>query len=300
MTQFKVIFTGIQNAGKTSIIKVLDRQFHKLARLVPTKGAERSLSTILGFPVTKWDLGGQEKYRKEYLSSRKETLLESDVVIFVVDIQETETYTEAINYYKRVLGVLEEAGEKPDVIVCLHKADPEVYDNFKANITDLMKHCEDASKLFHHRFFVTSIYNRRSIIEAFSYACARFLPKKDAIDMLLKNFVGEVKEAGNIVEGVFLLDQNSIFISQIFENKKVESYSLTASMGILSTIESFEEVGSFSSLILEVNQEYQFYVRKVGDLYTVIVGKKFDVEKVWNLYNDNYLTDLEEILEKEE
>ncbi len=88
MKQFKVVFTGLSNAGKTSILKVLDKQFHRLANMVPTKGVERSLSTILGFPVTKWDLGGQEQYRQEYLSPKSKALLEADLLVFVVDIQD--------------------------------------------------------------------------------------------------------------------------------------------------------------------------------------------------------------------
>lgn len=300
MTEFKVIFTGISNAGKTSILLTLDRQFHKIAKLVPTKGVERSLSTILGFPVRKWDLGGQEKYRETYLKTRPETILESDVIIFVVDIQDPESYPETLEYYKNIISLLNRHEESPHILVCLHKADPEVYDRFKTQIKDLIIQFERLSEEFDPKFFITSIYNRRSIIETFSYGVSLFLPKKKSIDLMLKNYLADVKEMNGKMLGVMLWDENSIFLSMIFEDKKTEEASLTASMGILSIIESFEEKGPFDSLILEVNNAFQFCVRKVGKLYTTLVGKDLNFEKVWEIYETNYLTLLEEIIEKRE
>jgi hypothetical protein len=102
------------------------------------------------------------------------------------------------------------------------------------------------------------------------------------------------------VLGVMLWDQNAYFLSMVFDNKKVESASLTASMGILETVESFEAARTFQSLTLEINREYQFLTMKVGKLYSTIVGKNLDFDKVWKLYNQYYLDNLEEIIEKEE
>jgi hypothetical protein len=59
-----------------------------------------------------------------------------------------------------------------------------------------MKLFEDASKSWNHKFFVTSIYNRRSIVEAFSYGISQFLPKKKSMDYVLKNFVQESNQSG--------------------------------------------------------------------------------------------------------
>lgn len=300
MQQFKVVFTGLGNAGKTSILHVLDKQFHKLARMVPTKGVERSLSTILGFPVFKWDLGGQEQYREEYLKPQSTALLEADLLVFVIDIQD-EAIDDALAYYNNVLGRLRENNEKPYILIYLHKADPEVYDQYKTRINDLMKLFEGASKGWEHEFFITSVYSRRSIVEAFSFGISQFLPKRKSLDYLLQNYVVDAKDAGEKVAGVMLWDQNAFFLSMIFDDKKTEAASLKASMGILETIESFEAgEGSFQSLTLEVNNEYQFLVKKVGQLYNTIVGKALAFDKVWKLYDEHYLDNLEEILEKKE
>jgi len=298
--QFKVIFTGLSNAGKTSILNVLNKQFHKLANLVPTKGVERSLSTILGFSVHSWDLGGQQTYLNEYLTTKQDTFLQANLVIFVVDIQDWNTYTEALDYYQKVLGIIGDAGEQPYIIICLHKMDPEIYNDYKQNAADLMEMFGDASQGWDYKFFITSIYNRRSIIEAFSFGIAQFLPKKKSLEIVLKNYIADIKDAGEKVTGIMLWDENSLFLCNIFDDKKTEKASLNACIGILETIESFEKEGTFSSLFLEINKEYQFLVRKVGKVYTTIVGQQLDLKNVWKLYDNNYLTDIEEIIEGSE
>ncbi len=278
---------------------MLDKEFHKLAKLVPTKGVERSLSTILGFSIIKWDLGGQEQYRSEYLKPRSNVLLEAELVVFLVDIQEVNSYPEALEYYKKVLNKLKENEENPHLLICLHKADPEVCEKYKNNIRDLIKLFEGVSKGWDYKFYTTSIYNRRSIVEAFSYGISLFLPKKKSLDYIIRNFIAESQGAG--VLGVMLWDHNAFFLNMVFEDKKAETASLTASMGILETIESFgsSEMG-FQSLTLEVNKEFQFVVNRVGELFTTIVGHNIDFEKVWQLYEEHYLTNLEEIIEKDE
>lgn len=300
LQQFKVIFTGLANAGKTSILSVLDKQFHKLANLVPTKGVERSLSTILGFHINKWDLGGQDQYREEYLTTKQDTFLQANLMIFVVDMQDWETYTQALDYYQKVLEIIKDAGEQPYILICLHKMDPEIYSEYKNSTADVMKMFGEASQGWDYKFFITSVYNRRSIVEAFSFGIAQFLPKKKSLDLILKNFIAEVKELGEKVTGIMLWDENSLFLCNIFEDKKTEKASLNASMGILETIESFEKNDAFSSLFLEINKDYQFLVRKVGKVYTTIVGQQLNLGKIWELYDNNYLTNIEEIIEGSE
>ncbi|MGQ4874124.1 MAG: ADP-ribosylation factor-like protein [Promethearchaeota archaeon] len=57
----KILFTGLDNAGKTSIILALQREFSKIAILSPTRGAQRRIFQFLGRDIAEWDLGGQIK-----------------------------------------------------------------------------------------------------------------------------------------------------------------------------------------------------------------------------------------------
>ena len=63
----KVLFTGLDNAGKTSIISVLKREFAQIESLTPTQGSQKRIFDFLGKTIAEFDLGGQEKYRISYL-----------------------------------------------------------------------------------------------------------------------------------------------------------------------------------------------------------------------------------------
>ena len=56
----KVIFVGLDNAGKTSIILSLLREISKFAIIKPTRNAERRTFEFLGMNISEWDLGGHE------------------------------------------------------------------------------------------------------------------------------------------------------------------------------------------------------------------------------------------------
>ena len=64
----KILFTGLDDAGKTSIILALKREYSKIAIIKPTKGAQRRIFEFLGKDISEWDLGGQERYRISYLN----------------------------------------------------------------------------------------------------------------------------------------------------------------------------------------------------------------------------------------
>ena len=77
----KVLFIGLEEGGKTSILLLLDRKFSLLPSVKPTIKAKRTYYTnsLLGVHITRWDLGGQKGYRK---------------IIFVTNDSELSTYKE--------------------------------------------------------------------------------------------------------------------------------------------------------------------------------------------------------------
>ena len=44
----KILFTGLDTAGKTSIILAIQREFSKIANIKPTRGAQRRIFKYLG------------------------------------------------------------------------------------------------------------------------------------------------------------------------------------------------------------------------------------------------------------
>ena len=65
----KILFTGLDDAGKTSIILALQREFSKIAVIKPSRGAQRRIFEFLGKEISEWDLGGQISYRISYLKN---------------------------------------------------------------------------------------------------------------------------------------------------------------------------------------------------------------------------------------
>ena len=67
----KIIISGLDNAGKTSILTALDKKYDfqkEIAELKPTIRIEYHQTMFLGNNVNIWDMGGQEQYRELYES----------------------------------------------------------------------------------------------------------------------------------------------------------------------------------------------------------------------------------------
>ncbi|MFX1500427.1 MAG: ADP-ribosylation factor-like protein, partial [Promethearchaeota archaeon] len=82
----KLLFTGLDSAGKTSIILSLQREFSKIAILSPTRGAQRRVFNFLGKEISEWDLGGQLSYRIAYLKNPSKYFEGTEIAIYVIDI----------------------------------------------------------------------------------------------------------------------------------------------------------------------------------------------------------------------
>jgi len=64
----KIVVTGLDNAGKTSLLIALEKKFayeSDLKKLKPTVRINRDNFTFLNQKIVRWDFGGQEKYRDE-------------------------------------------------------------------------------------------------------------------------------------------------------------------------------------------------------------------------------------------
>ena len=71
--QKKIIFAGLDNGGKTSIILTLQKKFSFLGNLRPTIGLDRTNlqeMKCLGMDLFAWDFGGQKKFRDSYFKQR--------------------------------------------------------------------------------------------------------------------------------------------------------------------------------------------------------------------------------------
>ncbi|MEJ2250917.1 MAG: ADP-ribosylation factor-like protein, partial [Candidatus Lokiarchaeota archaeon] len=99
----KILFTGLDNGGKTSIIHSLEREFANIAIINPTKGAQRKIFKFLDLEISEWDLGGQSKYRISYIRNPDKYFDNTEIAIFVVDIQDEQRFDESLSYLRDVI-----------------------------------------------------------------------------------------------------------------------------------------------------------------------------------------------------
>jgi GTPase SAR1 family protein len=168
----KILFTGLDDAGKTSIILALQREFSKIAILSPTRGAQRRVFDFLGKEISEWDLGGQISYRISYLKNPGKFFDGTEIAIYVIDVQNKPRIPEAISYFKDVIAQFKTLEIEPPIYTFLHKYDPALkrsaaneMENLIIDLKEQLKSATDYKELF---FFETSIYDFVSIIGAMS------------------------------------------------------------------------------------------------------------------------------------
>ena len=177
---YKIVFLGLDFAGKTSILKVLEGSYSDLDQIKPTLGSKRSEWDILGFKIMNWDLGGQKQYRDEYLANKGQILHDTNLLIFVVDAQDADRFDEAGTYFNNILQALEDLEIRCPVLLCIHKMDPNIVDN-----PDIQTNLEKITDLFSEysqihdveiKVYITSIFDQKSLIEMFSDGIRQLMP----------------------------------------------------------------------------------------------------------------------------
>ncbi len=98
-TAKKIIFKGIDSGGKTSkVLSLKGLNLMSLKSSNPTRGVETSNLNMNDEEFNIWDFGGQDQYRKIHLEDFKNNFQETDKIIYVIDIQDQERYSLALDY----------------------------------------------------------------------------------------------------------------------------------------------------------------------------------------------------------
>ncbi|MHA1681707.1 MAG: ADP-ribosylation factor-like protein [Promethearchaeota archaeon] len=213
LTKRKLLLVGLDYAGKTSVLSVLKHDYSLINDLLPTKGAQRDGVEFFGIPIISWDLGGQALYRKDYMDDKKSKLYfsETDVVFYVIDVQDAKRYDEAVDYYKQMLQVYQNLGETPTIIVLFNKLDPDLHDekDFLEKIARLQVEIADLSTEFDlaPMFVNTSIHDKNSVFVAFSLGIRNISQTAQLVSSLLEEY--GVKANGK--SAVLLSSEGEVF-----------------------------------------------------------------------------------------
>lgn len=289
----KILLIGLDFAGKTSILNILTQKYSLLENIKPTTRIERKIITILGIKIAIWDLGGQEKYRTEYLSDIR-TFAETNSIFFVVDIGHPERFELALQYFLSILIMIESLGIQPKIVLCLHKIDPTLINEVKTQ--ELTK---KATTLFLNNarghqisVFNTSIFDMKSIVRAFSPTLQELVKTLQPFRKILESLVFQLK-----LEGIILFDETLMILGEFYNNKACEEMCLNNVFNHVITLRSSDPQlqdenfpQNFEALLNQKAKEPRFRFLQVKfkdwNLYILTIGKeKIDEEIISTVFN---------------
>jgi GTPase SAR1 family protein len=223
----KIVLAGLDNAGKTSIVQTLTtgcvpvslNHHRDLIELGPTEGLLREEISLFGWLQGDiFDLGGLEQYRMMYFEDKVEVFSHTDLLIFIVDVQDYGRYNDALDYLNSILEVYGSLGETPYTAVFLNKWDDEISESPEyVERLELLK--KNISKLFKkHRFSrfhvdSTSVFEAEKLFLSFSTALRKIANAYPVIEGILKEY-GELLGSKDLM----LFDDKALLIAEYTSN----------------------------------------------------------------------------------
>lgn len=217
----KILLVGLDNAGKTSIVNLVVKKMTDALATVPTKSVDRSEIVILGQQVLIHDLGGQQKYRKKYVEKGGIAYFEgTDVLIYVIDLQDRDRYDLALDYFDKALASINQLNLKPKLYLFLHKFDGLYLEDYKDVKTrtqveyDALKDKFDDIAKKHgldlEDGFRTSVKDEWGTFVAFNKVWFNVVPRVQSMQNFLDKLVADNGEIGIAM----LIDQKGTILAK--------------------------------------------------------------------------------------
>ena len=198
-THKKILMIGLDNGGKTSILADLQDKFSIIKSLLPTRGVKREKLDFFGYPILSWDLGGQVQYREKLYFNRPELFFtEADLILYVIDTQDSDRFAETANYFRQVLKVLKDLNEFPPILIVLSKSDQDIRTSLewqnnvsaiKNKFNNIVREHENTSISYSD----TTIYQRETIMQMFSVALKLVSETSEIIENILEDFTSTIE-----------------------------------------------------------------------------------------------------------
>ena len=237
----KILFCGLENGGKTSILLMLDKRFSLLPTVKPTIKAKRTFHTnsLLGTSIVRWDLGGQKNYRKIYLGDKSKYFTDMQSIFYVIDIQAPEKFEESLMFLKDITDIITDS--HPDnfqLLLLLHKYDPDIKNDnvILKHIEYLQNRTSSIIKDLKFTIFKTSIYDKASLLKAFSDGVFYATHKSKMFETLLKDYMSKTYNSS-----MLLLDQNCFIIASRSTNEYYQKICEAIAPRLTQALEKLEE-----------------------------------------------------------
>ena len=195
----KILMIGLDAAGKTSILAVIQDKFSIIKSLLPTRGVKREKLDFFGYPIISWDLGGQVQYREKLYFNRPELFFtEADIMVYVVDIQDPDRFPEAANYFREVLKSFMELEEKPEILIVLSKSDQDIRKTLQwqqnvITIKNKFNNIADEFEQFTIDYCDTTVFQKETVMQMFSIALKKVSDTSEIIENILEDFSSQIE-----------------------------------------------------------------------------------------------------------
>jgi GTPase SAR1 family protein len=221
--KIKIIFMGLNNAGKTSIILSFLRRLAKILIIKPTKSANTRIYEFLGTIISEWDFGGQRAYRQRYLKSPEKYFMDTDILVYVIDTQDSARTSEALNFLIEIMVRFKGIGIAPSVYVFFHKFDPASFFLRQEDIDRQASYLENIIvKILNLQkdqvtYYRTSIFDLPNLYKAMSEILLDKIPSAQLVQDSLMNCARKMN-----LEGLVLIDNNSLIESSYYRDSDIK------------------------------------------------------------------------------
>ncbi|HMF34918.1 MAG TPA: ADP-ribosylation factor-like protein [Candidatus Lokiarchaeia archaeon] len=282
MANKKFVISGLDNAGKTSLLVALSKKYNfieEVKQLQPTVRVAYSRTDFLGNTVNFWDMGGQVKFRNQYLKKVDYYFSDVDVLYYVIDIQDFDRFDDSLAYFTSIFNYLTHVNHFVPVVVCFHKFDPEIQTNedIRCAVDEWQELITERFPDWFFLFAETSIYDIRSIVGAMSVGFNLFVQNFEGMIALYEAFRQRIDGYA-----VLLYTLGGIIISEAYSEgmtPEMQEAIFTRVRDDLKDIpdqndESYIDMGSFDSFLHKVAiVGNEFYI---GVFYPPESADKFD------------------------
>lgn len=237
--QKKLLLIGLDNGGKTSILAVLQDKFSIIKDLLPTRGVSREKLDFFGYPIISWDLGGQVQYREKLYFNKPELFFgEADLILYVIDIQDTTRFEEAASYFSLILDVLLELKEYPPILLILNKSDQDVRRTLTwQKSVDAIKSKFDLILSKHEKlkaeYCDTTIFQKETIMQMFSNALMKVSETSEIVENILEDFATQIEG-----RALSLVSMDGLIFGSFFKTKTDEMLVNNSAL-LLQTLSNF-------------------------------------------------------------
>jgi small GTP-binding protein len=303
-TLLKIIISGLDNAGKTSILTALDKKydFHKdIVQLKPTIRVEYHKMNFLRNNTIFWDMGGQEQYREIYVNYQDVYFDATDLLIYVIDIQDNDRFESSLEYLDSILTFFTENEMDVPLIITFHKYDPALRGDSEIiqRTETLRDKILDKYPKFKILFQQTSIYDIISIVQLVSYGLSVFDEKFFELSELLEKYL-QIFES----QALIVFDRNGIIISEFYNDIDADIYvelleSIKEHLYLLKRMDEEKDSCEYDHDFTSIEQVLFSYLHrlKIGNevFFVSVVSKEKEKDEFLNKFPE-FLEDLSQIL----